>query len=196
MRTGKNIKITTAPICKLCRTRPLRKHVKRKHTATRGFKPALIQGEATSLPFRDEHFDCVVAIRLLKYIENSTGFLKELTRVTRLEGYLILVIPNLLSYEIIARSFFRREIAMGLWRQMSEYYRLVQLFNVPNLLRSISSQLRFVESEALFVIPEFFFHRSRGGLDLEVLRSCEAKLRSGVLGHFGHRQLVRLQRIA
>ena len=51
----------------------------------------LIQVDASGIPFPDEEFDTVTAIGIIEHIEDDKGFVKELARVTKTGGKLILV---------------------------------------------------------------------------------------------------------
>jgi SAM-dependent methyltransferase len=47
-----------------------------------------------SLPFADGHFDCVVSNEGIEHLENPFRFLRELHRVLRPDGFLMLTTPN------------------------------------------------------------------------------------------------------
>lgn len=50
-----------------------------------------------SIPLPDDSFDFVISIEVLEHLENHTQFIKELLRVTKPGGHLILTTPNVLS---------------------------------------------------------------------------------------------------
>lgn len=50
-----------------------------------------------SIPVPDESFDCVVSIEVLEHVENHTRFMRELLRVTRKGGIVVVTTPNVLS---------------------------------------------------------------------------------------------------
>ncbi len=50
-----------------------------------------------SIPLPDESVDCVVSIEVAEHIEHHAQFLRELVRVTRKGGTIILTTPNVLS---------------------------------------------------------------------------------------------------
>ncbi len=56
------------------------------------------QGDVTSLPFRSESFDVVVAFEVIEHLENWQGFLAEMERVLAPAGQLIVSTPNRLYY--------------------------------------------------------------------------------------------------
>lgn len=49
------------------------------------------------LPFADGQFDGVVSVEVLEHLENHVSFIRELLRITRPGGSLILTTPNILS---------------------------------------------------------------------------------------------------
>ncbi len=60
-----------------------------------GFKP--IQGDMLSLPFRDEMFDKTISVTAIEFIEDAEGAVKELLRVTKSGGAVIVATLNSLS---------------------------------------------------------------------------------------------------
>ncbi|MCS7120144.1 MAG: class I SAM-dependent methyltransferase [Nitrososphaerota archaeon] len=58
--------------------------------------------DAKHLPFPSEIFDCVVCIRVLKYIPEWRKTIKEISRVLKPKGKLILTFPNILSVQFIS----------------------------------------------------------------------------------------------
>lgn len=49
------------------------------------------------LPFPDDYFDTVVAVELIEHLADTDSFLKEVKRVLKKDGYLILATPNFFS---------------------------------------------------------------------------------------------------
>jgi SAM-dependent methyltransferase len=50
-----------------------------------------------SIPLPDESFDCAVAIEVIEHVENHTRFVRELLRVVKRGGTVIITTPNVLS---------------------------------------------------------------------------------------------------
>lgn len=51
-------------------------------------------GDVASLPFKDDSFDCCVLIEVIEHISNKESVLKELKRVLKTRGKLIITTPN------------------------------------------------------------------------------------------------------
>ncbi len=69
--------------------------------AEEGFRcPDISFGQADlcqELPYPDDHFDCVVSVEVIEHLENHFAFMRELVRVTRPGGKLIITTPNVMS---------------------------------------------------------------------------------------------------
>lgn len=57
------------------------------------------RGDASHLPFKDRSFDYVYSSHLLEDFENTTEIITEWIRVLKIDGYLILYLPNQELYE-------------------------------------------------------------------------------------------------
>jgi len=57
-----------------------------------------VKGEATRLPFRDHSFDVVSANMVLEHLEDPVASFKELRRVLRPGGLILVHTPNILSF--------------------------------------------------------------------------------------------------
>ena len=55
---------------------------------------AAVQGDAQSLPFEDESFECVILSELLPYVEDTATALREARRVLMKRGKLIVCVPD------------------------------------------------------------------------------------------------------
>lgn len=53
-----------------------------------------IVGDAKSLPFKDETFDIVLCTEVIEHVESPSRAIKELFRVTKTGGYIVLTTPN------------------------------------------------------------------------------------------------------
>ena len=64
-------------------------------------KSILAQGSAEDLPYKNETFDCVFCLGSLEHFLNIPQALKEMARVTRKNGWIFLMVPNLFWYKDI-----------------------------------------------------------------------------------------------
>jgi len=60
----------------------------------RKYRAPLVQGSVTALPFRDGSFDCVVCSQVIEHIPEDPAIFRELVRVLRADGLLILGTPD------------------------------------------------------------------------------------------------------
>jgi SAM-dependent methyltransferase len=82
----------------------------------------LVQGDATRLPFPDEHFDVVTMLDVLEHVEDDAAALREIERVLRPGGAFILSVPayqKLWSAHDEALHHFRRYEFHGLQKVLS-----------------------------------------------------------------------------
>lgn len=57
-------------------------------------KVAFVVADATRLCFRNETFDVAVAFSTIEHIPSRIDVIKEMTRVTKSEGYVVVTVPN------------------------------------------------------------------------------------------------------
>jgi len=60
-------------------------------------------------PIGDEAFDVVCASQIIEHLSNTDGFLKEIYRVLKPGGYLVISTPNLASYHNVAYLLMGRQ---------------------------------------------------------------------------------------
>ena len=66
----------------------------RKATAAAGFEPELVRANLESLPFEGEEFDLVVSIQVLEHLLDPVAGVRDLARVLRPSGALLLSTDN------------------------------------------------------------------------------------------------------
>ena len=70
-------------------------------------------GDATKLPFRNCVFDCVICSEVLEHVLDDMAVLSELARVTKIQGRLIVSVPNIECRNILVnwqRSLIDEEV--------------------------------------------------------------------------------------
>ncbi len=56
------------------------------------------------IPLENNQFDCSVAIEVIEHLENQFHFIKEMMRVTKIGGIIIITTPNITS--LVSRFYF------------------------------------------------------------------------------------------
>lgn len=75
----------------------------------------LVDGDVEKLPFPDKSFDIVYAVGVLLYVKNDRLAVKEMARVTRDGGYVLISVPNYLMLHLLMDPYyFYRSIRRGL----------------------------------------------------------------------------------
>lgn len=62
--------------------------------ARNGVKAKLVSGSVTRMPFADAFFDCIVAVSALEYVDDMARACREMRRVLRPGGAIVLVTPS------------------------------------------------------------------------------------------------------
>lgn len=123
--------------------------------------PEFIRGDASRLPFPDDHFDAVVAMRFFHLTENPHAFLAEMRRVSRRQ--IVFDTFNRAS----TRSIYNWALPMG--------SRLYSRGDVDALLRS--QDLELVDVQDDFVLPFGFYRILPGVVARSIYRADRLGLR-------------------
>ncbi len=67
---------------------------KKKIINSTSYNVILVQGDAENIPFKDSSFDRVVSINMLEHLDNVSKSAKEMKRVVKNDGKLLISIPN------------------------------------------------------------------------------------------------------
>jgi SAM-dependent methyltransferase len=102
----------------------------------RKFSERCLLYDGTTLPFPDGHFDSVGALNVLEHVEKPEAFIKEVVRVTKRGGKIVISSPNF--YRIAGfRDYHHR--MRGLGNKWRNFQRLVQkrrqMKSAPNEVR-------------------------------------------------------------
>jgi len=120
----------------------------------------LVVADGQVLPFREEVFDVVICIRVMKYLGNPARGLREIGAVLKTEGKLILEFPNLLGLSGIFQSMQRIVLH-------ETFPRLFKCSSVQRQLTEIG--LRIITTNHLFKIPPVIWIHSRSIKAVRVL---------------------------
>jgi ubiquinone/menaquinone biosynthesis C-methylase UbiE len=83
----------------------------------------LLQGSVEALPFEDDRFDAVVAMGVLEYVDDVPAVLRELERVLRPGGRIVVSIPNSRSAYGVARRHLWNPLIRRLKRTVGGFSR-------------------------------------------------------------------------
>ncbi|MBI2013512.1 MAG: class I SAM-dependent methyltransferase [Candidatus Colwellbacteria bacterium] len=111
-----------------------------KELEEKGYETACIDLEEERLPFPDNSFDLVVSLEVIEHLWNTEHYLKELWRVLRPDGYVILTTPNynfwsfrILSFLGLAERFLTQDYHKKLFTAHSLSKRLGPYFTVEKI---------------------------------------------------------------
>ena len=99
----------------------------------RGEGVELVRGDALSLPFEDASFDAAVSTQVYEYVEDISGALREVRRVLRDGGRLLVLDTDWDSIVWRSSDDARMERVLRAWEEHLAYPRLPR--DLPSLLR-------------------------------------------------------------
>jgi SAM-dependent methyltransferase len=100
------------------------------------------------LPFADRSFDGVVSVETIEHIENPWEFARELGRVTRPGGFVIVTTPNTTNVHSRALMLARGQIAWFRASHVDPLGHITPIF--PHLLREMMRRAGFSPQEVRF----------------------------------------------
>lgn len=118
----------------------------------------IVTGDLLALPFPDKHFDVVVSMRILSHMRDWRGFMRELTRVSRLA--VIVDYPVQRSFNFLTPQLF--EFKRGFEGNTRNY----TVFDESAVIREFETQdFKLQSRRAQFFLP-MVLHRRIGLLPL------------------------------
>ena len=99
----------------------------------------LLNADIIHLPFQDNKFDTIYCISVLEHIKDLDSVLKEISRVMKNNGILIVGVP---VEGVLVNAFFR-------YRKIDEYVREVHVSNHNDIKEKIQNHLKIVEERRL-----------------------------------------------
>lgn len=179
---------------------------------TRDAGVPLVQGGIGSLPYRDNSFSKIFSTEVLEHVEDDLGALKEIFRILKPGGRLIITVPNH-NYPFlwdplnwILERFFGRHIESGFWAGIwNMHLRLYYRDEIEALIKRSGFKIRMVEFLTHYCVP--FNHIILYGLKKVLLsgilpenmsntadKFSAAKDKQSGLIRFGYRLLVMIDK--
>lgn len=81
----------------------------------------LIQSDALTTPLAAQAFDIALCSEVLEHVPDDSGLLREILRVLRPGGYLVLTTPNLFTARNLLRKLIGREPKIEIFEHLREY---------------------------------------------------------------------------
>lgn len=128
-----------------------------------------VKADVSHIPFKNNLFDVVVSFETIEHLKSAEEFVKEISRVLKKRGLLILSSPNGLYKHVFENPFHYNELELGeLKKLINGYFTNIRLYgqqNVPvfymSLIRKLfciikSSKLKwFLRSSFLFIFRSY-----------------------------------------
>lgn len=110
-----------------------------------------VLGDLAALPFRDQTFDLIICKHVLEHLEHPPAAFRELARVLRPRGRLVILTPNRFHYVPLLASLlprpFQRFVARGRGLTLREVYPTRYRANTPRRLRRLAREADFRVAE-------------------------------------------------
>jgi len=95
------------------------------------------------LPYKDNFFDLILCIRVLKYMKKWPFAIKEISRTLKKEGYAILEVPNLFSIHFFGLPW-------------ANYF----LFSIPTFIKELAkNKLQIIKIQKGAILPFYIYKK-------------------------------------
>jgi len=109
----------------------------------KGKEIGLVQAKGELLPFRTDYFDVVICASTLQHVEDQRAVLKEISRVMKPGGSLIVTVPT-----------YRNVSTLFLWKKAPGY--VTKVYDFPSFMREIEGAgFRAKQVETFGFFPPF-----------------------------------------
>ena len=120
-----------------------------------------VLGDLAALPFADRSFDLIICKHVLEHLEHPPAAVRELARILRPSGRMIILTPNRVHYVPLLASLlphpFQRIVARGRGVALREVHLTRYRANTPRRLRRLAGEarLRMVELHLFETAPVY-----------------------------------------
>jgi len=168
-----------------------------------------LQGDIESLPFKDSVFDMVSCLGVITYLKSEEKALREMSRIIRPDGILILSILNKvpLAKCLDISVLVKRRLEMALRRKITsqksrdrnkENYSTLRSYFIPSLRNSLEiAGFRELDCVAVQYGPLTFFGRRifPEGINISITTFLEEFSNMPVIRSFGNMCLFKLRKV-
>jgi len=123
------------------------------------------------LPFKDEKFDYIFALEIMEHVESPTNMLNEIYRVLKMNGKLILSVPNVYSWNEIIANLRKLPDTVGhistfTYQNIERLFSFARFkiedtlgtyFRVPFTKRFLKKKYLLVKSNNIFLTRSFIY---------------------------------------
>jgi len=151
----------------------------------------VIYSHAEKIPFKNENFDIITCIDVLEHVDDYEKSIKEIRRILKKGGKLILTVPNIqfpITYDPInfILKFFNNKLNIGMW-----HWGHKRLFDVTSIIKSLKKNnfrvIHYEQRSHIFVC--FFVNYLPYIIDKFIMKSRynnKKKKNGGVINFIGH----------
>ena len=90
-------------------------------------------GSLRELPYESDYFDCVICSEVIEHIPEYKTAIRELSRVTKKSGYILITLPNKLNPDMMWRHFRKGRYTSQIYDNPPHYKELIKEFNGNSL---------------------------------------------------------------
>ena len=92
-----------------------------------------VVGSALNLPYEDKTFDLIVCSEVLEHIPKFKKAIKEISRVVKTNGDVIVTCPNKFNPDMMLKTYLEGKYTKQIYDKPIEYYELIREFKNNNL---------------------------------------------------------------
>lgn len=150
----------------------------------------VVQGDATALPFDDEEFDLVYSFKVLAHVQDIDQALREMVRVTRRGGHLVLEFYNRMSLRYVAK---RVGGPQKISNDTNEGAVFTRWDSPMDLVRRLPENVKVVDWAGVRVVTPLA-RAHRVPIVKDVLAKMEFRARDSMLKYFGGFLIIILEK--
>lgn len=137
---------------------PYKRDKKWKETGDKGVY--LVDGDVNKMPFKSNYFDKIIMSEVAEHLPDDVKGLKEVFRVLKPGGYLILTVPNK-NYPFlwdppnwILQRVFNTHVKSGFWAGIwNQHLRLYTKDHILNSLKAAGFKIKYLDVQTKWSLP-------------------------------------------